>query len=131
MIPSVESDKICLVPKQISVGMYKLFDEVFSNCVDEAKRMKKSMPWIKVFVDPIRNSVTITDSGGGFVDGSQINEKSKMSNIQTAVSMLRAGSNFDNEGTSETLIGTNGMGVSLVNALSSFFSIHTTNTKER
>jgi DNA gyrase/topoisomerase IV subunit B len=130
MIPSVESDKICLVPKQISVGMYKLFDEVFSNCVDEAKRMKKSMPWIKVFVDPIRNSVTITDSGGGFVDGSQINEKSKMSNIQTAVSMLRAGSNFDNEGTSETLIGTNGMGVSLVNALSSFFSIHTTNTKE-
>ncbi|NBV27649.1 hypothetical protein EBS02_01305 [bacterium] len=130
MIPLVESDKICLAPKQISVGMYKLFDEVFSNCVDEAKRMKKPMPWIKVFVDPTLNSVTIVDSGGGFVDGSSTNEKSKMSNIQTAVSMLRAGSNFDNEGTSESLIGTNGMGVSLVNALSSFFSIRTTNSKE-
>jgi len=130
MIPLVESDKICLASKQISVGMYKLFDEVFSNCVDEAKRMKKPMPWIKVFVDPTLNSVTIVDSGGGFVDGSSTNEKSKMSNIQTAVSMLRAGSNFDNEGTSESLIGTNGMGVSLVNALSSFFSIRTTNSKE-
>jgi topoisomerase-4 subunit B len=129
-IPLVESDKICLVQKNISVGMYKLFDEVFSNCVDEAKRMKKPMKTITVEVSPSTNVISITDSGEGFVEGSKINEKSGLPNIETAVSMLRAGSNFENEGIADTLIGTNGMGVSLVNALSSYFSICSTNSKE-
>lgn len=129
-IPRVEKDKICLVPRHISVGMYKLFDEVFSNCVDEAKRMKKPMKLIRIEVEPSTNKITISDTGEGFVDGSKMNEKSGVSNIETAVSMLRAGSNFDNDGLSDTLIGTNGMGVSLVNALSSEFSIVSTNPKE-
>lgn len=129
-IPKVDKDKICLVPRHISVGMYKLFDEVFSNCVDEAKRMKKPMKLIRIEVEPSTNKITIADTGEGFVDGSKINEKSGVSNIETAVSMLRAGSNFDNDGLSDTLIGTNGMGVSLVNALSSEFSIVSTNSKE-
>ena len=47
-IPIVEKDKIRLVPYNISIGMYKLFDEVFSNSVDEAKRMKKSMDSITI-----------------------------------------------------------------------------------
>lgn len=129
-IPIVESDKICLAPKTISVGMYKLFDEVFSNCVDEAKRMKKPMKTIIVEVSSKKNLIMISDTGEGFVDGSKLNEKSGLPNIETAVSMLRAGSNFENEGISDTLIGTNGMGVSLVNALSYFFSITSTNSKE-
>jgi DNA gyrase subunit B len=44
--------------------------------------------------------------------------------------MLRAGSNFDNDSITETLVGTNGMGVSLVNALSNTFEIETVNPKE-
>ena len=129
-IPIVKNVKISSVPYQISVGMYKLFDEVFSNSVDEAKRMKKSMDCITVEVDSKTNTIRISDSGEGFVNGSKINAKSGMSNIATAVSMLRAGSNFDNENISETLIGTNGMGVSLVNAMSSYFSVETTNSLE-
>ena len=61
-IPKVEKDKICLVPRHISVGMYKLFDEVFSNCVYEAKRMKKPMKLIRISVDPTKNKITIEDS---------------------------------------------------------------------
>ena len=129
-IPIVKSDQILSVPYQISVGVYKLFDEVFSNSVDEAKRMKKSMDSITVEVNSKTNNIKITDAGDGFVNGSNINKKSGLSNIATAVSMLRAGSNFDNDDVSETLIGTNGMGVSLVNAMSSFFSIETINSKE-
>jgi DNA gyrase/topoisomerase IV subunit B len=129
-LPIVKSDKILTTTYQISVGMYKLFDEVFSNSVDEAKRMKKSMDSITVEVDSKSNNIKITDSGEGFINGSNINKKSGLSNIATAVSMLRAGSNFDNDNVEETLIGTNGMGVSLVNAMSSFFSIETTNPKE-
>jgi DNA gyrase/topoisomerase IV subunit B len=129
-LPIVKDDRICSIPYQISVGMYKLFDEVFSNCVDEAKRMKKGMESITVEVESKTNNIKITDSGEGFLDGSKINEKSGFPNVETAVSMLRAGSNFDNENIEETLIGTNGMGVSLVNAMSSYFSISTTNSKE-
>lgn len=129
-LPIVKEDRICSVPYQISVGMYKLFDEVFSNCVDEAKRMKKPMDSITIDVDSKSNKIRIADTGDGFMEGSKLNEKSGLPNIETAVSMLRAGSNFDNDQISETLIGTNGMGVSLVNALSSYFSIESNNTKE-
>lgn len=129
-LPIVKEDRICSVPYQISVGMYKLFDEVFSNCVDEAKRMKKPMDSIIIEVDSKTNRIKIADTGEGFMEGSKINDKSGLPNIETAVSMLRAGSNFDNEQISETLIGTNGMGVSLVNAMSSYFSIESTNSKE-
>jgi DNA gyrase/topoisomerase IV subunit B len=130
MIPIVRENMVSLTPQNISVGMYKLFDEVFSNCVDEAKRMKKPMEKITIHVDSKKNSISIEDSGEGFNNASTINTKSGLSNVATAVSMLRAGSNFDNENVSETLIGTNGMGVSLVNALSSYFSIQTTNSSE-
>jgi DNA gyrase/topoisomerase IV subunit B len=124
------SGSISSKSKSISVGMYKLFDEVFSNCVDEAKRMKKTMPFILVEVDPSTNKVSITDTGDGFLNASKKNKKSDLSNVETAVSMLRAGSNFNNDSIEETLIGTNGMGVSLVNALSSFFEIETINSSE-
>jgi DNA gyrase/topoisomerase IV subunit B len=130
LLPIVENGVIRSVLKEHSVGMYKLFDEVFSNSVDEAKRMSTPMKRIIVEVNPNENSVSITDTGEGFVNGSTINKKSGLSNIETAVSMLRAGSNFDNDSIQETLVGTNGMGVSLVNALSNSFSIETTNSKE-
>jgi hypothetical protein len=130
-VPIVEEGKcIKSQPRPISVGMYKLFDEVFSNCVDEAKRMKSPMKKITVDIDSKSNSISITDSGDGFLNGSKKNKKSGLSNVETAVSMLRAGSNFDNDDIEESLIGTNGMGVSLVNALSSFFEIETTNSQE-
>ena len=129
-LPIIESGVIKSVLKEHSVGMYKLFDEVFSNSVDEAKRMSTPMKKIIVEVDSKDNSVSITDMGDGFVNGSSINKKSGLSNIETAVSMLRAGSNFDNDSIAETLVGTNGMGVSLVNALANTFEIETTNSKE-
>jgi DNA topoisomerase-2 len=130
-VPIVEEGKsVRAQTKPISVGMYKLFDEVFSNCVDEAKRMKSPMKRIIVEVNSKDNSVSIADTGDGFLNGSKKNKKSGLSNVETAVSMLRAGSNFDNDSIEESLIGTNGMGVSLVNALSSFFEIETTNSSE-
>jgi topoisomerase-4 subunit B len=129
-IPILKGSRIHLEDRKVSVGMYKLFDEIFSNCVDEAKRMTKQMKSIDVSVNSATNMIEICDSGDGFQNGSAINSKSGMSNVATAVSMLRAGSNFDNDGIEETLIGTNGLGVSLVNALSETFKICTSNSSE-
>lgn len=130
IVPIIGDGFIKSVTKEHSVGMYKLFDEVFANSIDEAKRMQTPMKKITVEVSSKENSISITDTGDGFTNGSTINKKSGMSNIETAVSMLRAGSNFDNDNIDESIVGTNGMGVSLVNALSYKFSIETTNSKE-
>jgi DNA gyrase/topoisomerase IV subunit B len=130
ILPIIGDGFIKAVNKEHSIGMYKLFDEVFSNSVDEAKRMSTPMKTIVVEVDSKNNFVSITDSGDGFTNGSTINKKSKLSNIETAVSMLRAGSNFDNDDISESIVGTNGFGVKLVNALSDMFEIETINSSE-
>jgi DNA gyrase/topoisomerase IV subunit B len=127
-LPILKENKLFIESRPISVGMYKLFDEVFSNSLDEAKRMKGKMRKIKIEVESNKNLIRITDTGNGFFKGSQINKKTGKSNIETAVSQLRAGSNFENENTQESLVGTNGMGVSLVNVLSLHFKIKTTNT---
>ena len=126
-IPIIREKKIYIETKNISVGLYKLFDEVFSNSLDEAKRMKGKMKSISVTIDSKKNSATVRDSGNGFYKGTAKNKVSGLSNIETAVSQLRAGTNFKNGEVEESLVGTNGMGVSLVNVLSRKFSIITTN----
>jgi len=128
-VPIIRENKIFVESRTISVGMYKLFDEVFSNSLDEAKRMKGKMKSILIDVDSKSNSVAISDSGNGFYKGTDINKVSGKTNIETAVSQLRAGSNFENDDIQESLVGTNGMGVSLVNVLSKHFSIETINDK--
>jgi DNA topoisomerase-2 len=127
--PIIRNNKIFIESKKLSVGMYKLFDEVFSNALDEAKRMNGKMKSIRIEVNTKDNSVSVTDTGNGFYKGTDINKVSGRTNIETAVSQLRAGSNFENEDVEESLVGTNGMGVSLVNVLSKYFSIETINEK--
>jgi len=128
-LPMIKGGRIYIETQNISVGLYKLFDEVFSNSLDEAKRMKGKMKLIEVRVESGPNRMIIRDSGNGFYKGTEINKVSGKSNIETAVSELRAGSNFRNDDVEESLVGTNGMGVSLVNVLSKKFKIITTNDK--
>jgi DNA gyrase/topoisomerase IV subunit B len=83
-VPIINGDKILLRPKRISVGMYKLFDEVFSNSVDEAKRMKKKMSFIRIEVESKTNTIKIKDAGEGFLDASKLNKKSGLTNVASA-----------------------------------------------
>ena len=130
-IPIIKDNKIYIEPRSISVGLYKLFDEVFSNSLDEAKRMRGKMKLITVNIDSKKNSVSIKDSGNGFFKGASKNKVSGVSNIETAVSQLRSGTNFENDEVGESLVGTNGMGVSLVNVLSRKFSILSVNDSHK
>lgn len=123
----VENGKLYERNKIISVGFYKMLNEIVDNAIDEAKRMKGKMPKVIVKIDSKTNQVEVTDTGGGFINAEKANSKTGQSNVETAMSMLRAGSNFYNEGSEETLIGTNGVGAALVNMLSDDFSITTTN----
>jgi len=124
----VEDGKLVEKSKVISVGFYKMLNEIVDNAFDEAKRMKGAMPKIIVKINSKTNEVTVIDTGGGFVNAEKPNPKTGQSNVETAMSMLRAGSNFYNEGSDDTLIGTNGVGAALVNMLSEKFSIVTVNS---
>ena len=126
-VPLIKDGRVYIQTKNISVGMYKLFDEVFSNSLDEAKRMGGKMKSISVSVDSEKNEITVRDTGDGFYKGTSINKTSGKTNIETAVSMFRAGSNFNNEEVEDSLIGTNGLGLACVCGLSKDFKIVTVN----
>ena len=126
----VRENKVVQDIKEISVGFYKLMIEVLDNAFDEAKRMKGEMKRIEIHFNTKDNSVEVVDTGGGFINASTINSKTGITNVASAMSMLRAGSNFKNSATQENLIGTNGVGASIVNMLSDKFSIKTINSTE-
>lgn len=115
--------------KTISVGMYKILNEAIDNAFDEAKRQGGRNMTITIELDDIENSAKITDTGGGFKNAEKTHKKTGMSMVETAVSVLRSGSNFDNDSHDENIVGTNGMGISLTNMLSESFSIRTCNGK--
>lgn len=126
-VPIIKNTKLIIESIKISIGMYKIFNEILDNSIDEAKRMKGKMKKIVIFVNSLDNSIKITDSGNGFYKGTSINKDSNRSNIETAVSMLRSGSNFENDEVQESLIGNNGLGAALCNCLSDTFKIITIN----
>lgn len=123
----IKDNRIVLENKIISVGFYKLMNEIVDNAFDEAKRLKGKMPKITVEFDSFTSRVTVKDTGDGFYKGTEINSKTGITNIETAMSQLKAGSNFFSGDTEENLIGTNGVGASLVNMLSEEFTIETVN----
>jgi DNA gyrase/topoisomerase IV subunit B len=125
--PVIREGKVVYETRLISVAFYKMFNEILDNAIDEAKRMNGKMKSITVDIDSKINRVSIEDTGGGFYKGTDLNKKTGVTNIETAMSQLRAGSNFKNDNTAETLIGTNGVGAALVNMLSSKFVVETKN----
>jgi topoisomerase-4 subunit B len=129
-LPIVKEGKITLETREISVGFYKLMTEILDNAFDEAKRLKGEMKRIEIHFDSKTNSVEVVDTGGGFLNGSSINQKTGLTNVASAMTMLRAGSNFYNDNSQENLIGTNGVGASIVNMLSDTFTITTINSTE-
>jgi len=121
----IENSKIVTKPKSISMGLYKLFYEILDNAFDEAKRCNGKMKNLTIEVFSKSKRVIVTDTGNGFYKGYVKNAKTKLTNVETAMSSLRAGSNFKNKDTKENLIGTNGVGASIVNMLSDEFEITT------
>ena len=132
-IPIIENNKLILKNKVFSIGMHKLFGEVLDNSFDELKHLYQTRPnykgKIEVKIDTKYNLVSVKDNGRGFYKGLDINEKTGLNNIVTAFSELRAGSNFKNDDEASNLIGTNGVGASVVNVLSDLFQIITSDGK--
>jgi DNA gyrase/topoisomerase IV subunit B len=126
-VPIIKNGKITFEEKSISVGMYKILNEAIDNSMDEGKRMKGKMERIEIRVNSKTNRISVKDTGNGFYKGASINLATGKTNIETAFSQLRSGTNFDENSTEETVVGVNGLGIKLLNVFSKRFKVISVN----
>ncbi len=95
-----------------SRGLHHLIWEIFDNCIDEVMAGYGNQIEVTLKKD---NSIMVKDNGRGIpVD---INKETKMSAVETVLTVLHAGGKFDNDAYA-TAGGLHGVGASVVNALS-------------
>jgi topoisomerase-4 subunit B len=81
---------------------------------------------VKINLD--NNEITVVDEGLGFHNAAKKHPKTKKNVVRTALEELHAGSNFTDSSTNtENVLGTHGLGSSIVNILSEKFTVETVN----
>jgi DNA topoisomerase II len=114
--------KISYIP-----ALIKIFSEILDNSIDEAKRAPGILDAIRVEIDKISGKISIHDNGRGIPV--ELHPDTNTYIPETVFSNLRAGSNFNDE-EDQSLIGTNGVGSTICNVLSSEFKIDTCDGKK-
>ena len=123
--PIIENRILIQKDKNHSIGFNHLIVEIFENALDEAKRMRGKMKEITVSVNFDNNQIIISDTGLGFHKANSKHPKTKKNVVRTAFEEIHAGSNFLDSSTN--LLGTFGVGASIVNILSQNFEVTTIN----
>jgi DNA topoisomerase-2 len=117
-----------MVKKEISYipAFVKIFSEILDNAIDEGRRAPGVMDAIKVEISE-DGILSVQDNGRGIPV--EIHPQTKTYVATTVFSNLRAGSNFNDE-EDQQIIGTNGVGSTLTNVLSTSFKIESCDGKK-
>lgn len=99
-------------------GIHHLVWEVIDNSIDEAVAGYGNK--ILVSLSPDKRIITISDNGRGIP--MEIHSKTKKSTLETVFTVLHSGGKFDHQ-IYQTSGGLHGVGVTAVNALSSFLKV--------
>lgn len=104
----------------------KIFSEILDNAIDEHRRAPKVLDSIRVEFDQ-DGTISVTDNGRGIPV--EKHPKTGTYVAEMVFSNLRAGSNF-NDSEDQQLIGTNGVGSTLTNILSTHFRVESCDGKK-
>lgn len=107
-------------------SLVKIFSEILDNAIDESRRAPDVLDSIRVEFDP-DGTISVQDNGRGIPV--EIHQQTGKYVAETVFSNLRAGSNF-NDDEDQQLIGTNGVGSTLTNILSTSFKIESCDGKK-
>lgn len=117
----MERRNISVIP-----ALVKIFSEILDNAIDESRRHPDILDWIRVTIED-DGSISVADNGAGIPV--EIHPQTDKYVAETIFSNLRAGSNF-NDDEDQQLIGTNGVGSTLTNVLSTSFKIESADGKK-
>ncbi len=117
----MEQRDITVIPAFI-----KIFSEILDNAIDEHRRAPTVLDTVRVELHD-DGSISVMDNGRGIPV--EIHPQTNKYVAETVFSNLRAGSNF-NDDEDQQLIGTNGVGSTLTNVLSTSFKIESADGKK-
>ena len=120
----IENDK--MIQREITYvpSFIKIFDEVVTNAIDEAKR-NKNLNRIDIKIDLKSNQISIKDNGG---IACVIHKEQKKYVPEVIFGILMSGSNYD-DSEKRDVAGMNGLGAKLTNIFSTEFSVSTCDGK--
>lgn len=130
----LENDKI--VNKEIKYvpGLYKIYDEIIVNAIDQFTRLdrdesvKNKVTIIKVNIDKKSNTISVYNNGNGMPV--EVHKKEKVYVPQMIFSMLLTSSNYDKNEKKFTG-GKNGFGAKLTNIFSTEFIVETVDAERK
>ena len=123
-----ENDKIINKEIKYVPGLYKIYDEIIVNAIDQFTRLdrddsvKDKVTTIKVTIDKKSNTISVYNNGRGMPV--EIHKKEKVYVPQMIFSMLLTSSNY-NKNEKKFTGGKNGFGAKLTNIFSTEFTVET------
>lgn len=119
--------KIVWKPVRVTMGFYKIFDEILVNAADNKQR-DPSMDKIEVVIDRVENRISVMNTGKGIPV--EIHPKEKVYVPEMIFGHFLTSSNYDDE-EEKVVGGRNGYGAKLANAFSGEFTVETFDSQHK